>query len=53
MANTYCTATNTGKGFLTHHDRNMFDVEAHIGDIYVVENNNHGISWDQQSGWNC
>ena len=50
MANTYCTATNTGKGFLTHHDRNMFDVEAHIGDIYVVENNNHGISWINRVG---
>jgi len=45
MANTYCTATNTGKGFLTHHDRNMFNIEGHIGNVWVVENNNHGISW--------
>jgi len=45
MTNTYCTATNTGKGFITHHDRNMFNIEGHIGNVWVVENNNHGISW--------
>ena len=45
MANTYCTATNTGKGFITGHDKNMFDISGHIGDVWVVGNNNHGISW--------
>ena len=45
MANTYCTATNTGKGFITGHDRNMFYLSGHIGDVWVVGNNNHGISW--------
>jgi len=45
MANTYCTATNTGKGFFTHHDRNMFYLSGHPGDVWVVGNNNHGISW--------
>jgi len=45
MANTYCTATNYGKGFITHHDRKMFNIEGHIGDVWVVGNNNHGISW--------
>jgi len=50
MTNTYCTATNTGKGFITHHDRNMFNIEGHIGDVWVVENNNHGISWINRVG---
>jgi len=45
MANTYCTATNTGKGFFTGHDRNMFYLSGHAGDVWVVGNNNHGISW--------
>jgi len=45
MANTYCTATNTGKGFFTHEDRNNFYLSGHAGDVWVVGNNNHGISW--------
>ena len=45
MANTYCTATNTGKGFVTHQDRNLFYLSGHAGDVWVVGNNNHGISW--------
>ena len=45
MENTYCTATSTGKGFITHHDRKMFNIEGHIGDVWVVGNNKHGISW--------
>ena len=50
MANTYCTATSTGKGFITHPDRQMFNIEGHIGDVWVVENNNHGISWINRVG---
>jgi len=45
MANTYCTATNTGKGFFTHQDRSLFYLSGHAGDVWVVGNNNHGISW--------
>jgi len=45
MANTYCTATNWGKDFFTGHDRNMFYLSGHLGDVWVVGNNNHGISW--------
>tara|TARA_R110002020_G_scaffold79971_3_gene199842 strand:- start:1179 stop:1475 length:297 start_codon:yes stop_codon:yes gene_type:complete len=45
MANTYCTATNTGKGFFTAFDRNSFHLEGHPGNVWVVGNNNHGISW--------
>ena len=43
MANTYCTATNTGKGFYTHEDRNDFYLSGHPGDVWVVGNNPAGI----------
>jgi hypothetical protein len=45
MANTYCTATNWGKGFYTHQDRNDFYLSGHAGDVWVVGNNAAGISW--------
>ena len=45
MANIYCTATNTGKDFFTHEDRNAFFLSGHVGDVWVVGNNTAGISW--------
>jgi len=45
MANTYCTATNTGKNFFTHEDRNDFYLSGHPGDVWVVGNNAAGVSW--------
>ena len=45
MANTYCTATNFGKGFFTHEDRNDFSLSGHAGDVWVVGNNAAGVSW--------
>jgi len=45
MANTYCTATNWGKGFFTHEDRNNFYLSGHVGDVWVVGNNAAGVSW--------
>ena len=45
MANTYCTATNWGKGFFTHEDRNDFYLSGHDGNIWVVGNNAAGVSW--------
>ena len=45
MANTYCTATNTGKGFFTHEDRNAFYLSGHAGEVWAVGNNTAGISW--------
>ena len=45
MANTYCTATNTGKGFYTNQERTLFFLSGYRGDVWVVGNNNHGISW--------
>ena len=50
MANTYCTATNTGKGFFTHQDRNDFYLSGHPGDVWVVGNNTAGISWINRVG---
>ena len=45
MANTYCIATNTGKGFFTHRDRNDFYLSGHPGDVWVVGNNPAGVAW--------
>jgi len=45
MANTYCTASNWGKGFITHEDRHDFYVSGHAGDVWVIGNNAAGVSW--------
>ena len=45
MANTYCTATNTGKGFFAHQDRHDFFLAGFAGDVWVVGNNPAGVSW--------
>jgi len=45
MANTYCVATNTGKNFFTHQDRNHFYLSGHGANVWVVGNNAHGVSW--------
>ena len=46
MANTYCVATNTGKGFITHQDRHDFFLRGYLGcNLWVVENNTAGVSW--------
>jgi len=45
MANLYCTATNSGQGFFTHHDRNKFYLSGHEGDIWVVGDNSKGAAW--------
>ena len=45
MANLYCTATNTGKGFFTHQDRNDFYLSGHPGDVWAVGDNSKGSAW--------
>ena len=45
MANTYCVATSTGKGFFTHQDRNAFYLSGHGANVWVVGNNAAGVSW--------
>ena len=45
MANLYCTATNTGKGFFTHQDRIDFFLRGNPGDVWVVGDNSKGAAW--------
>jgi hypothetical protein len=45
MAYLYCTATNTGKGFFTHQDRNDFYLSDNPGQVWVVGDNNKGTAW--------
>ena len=41
----YCTATNTGKGFITHQDRGDFYIRGFIANVWVVEKNLKGANW--------
>ena len=45
MSNTYCVATNWGKGFFTRSDRNAFYLSGHGANVWVVGNNAAGVSW--------
>jgi hypothetical protein len=49
MAYLYCTATNTGSGFVTGLDREHFFLEGFIpGNVWVVGDNTHGSAWITQ-----
>jgi len=41
----YGTATNTGKGFFTHTDRQNFYLSGHPADVWVIGNNEKGALW--------
>ena len=45
MEYTYCTATNTGKGFITSEDSNTFYLTSHPGNVWVVDDNIFGDVW--------
>jgi hypothetical protein len=41
----YGTATNTGKGFFTHEDRQKFFLRGYPADVWMVGNNVDGAMW--------
>jgi len=41
----YCTATNSGKGFITHQDRHDFFIRGFEGNVWVVEKNIESAAW--------
>ena len=41
----YGTATNTGKGFFTHEDRQNFYLAGHPANVWVIGNNVEGARW--------
>tara|TARA_R100001143_G_scaffold57562_1_gene54889 strand:+ start:222 stop:506 length:285 start_codon:yes stop_codon:yes gene_type:complete len=45
MANIYCTATHTGKGFITTQDYISFFLSGHPGDVWVVGDTEKGALW--------
>ena len=45
MAFKYCTATNTGKGFITHENSKNFYISGKPGDVWVLGNNNAAAIW--------
>jgi len=50
MANLYCTATYTGHGFITRDEALKVKITAHPGNIWGVENNDHGVAWINKVG---
>ena len=45
MAFKYCTATNTGKGFITHKDSSRFSISGYPGDVWVLSYNHYTLEW--------
>ena len=41
----YGTATNTGKGFFTHEDRQKFFLRGYPAEVWCVGNNVEGARW--------
>jgi len=45
MANIYCTATNTGKGFITYKDRYDFYLAGHPGEVWILSDKPKATAW--------
>lgn len=48
MANIYCTATNTGKGFITHAEQENeqpLNAKGFPGNVWIVNDNATGRNW--------
>lgn len=41
----YVQATHTGKGFITHEDRNNFDIRNISNDIWILDDNAESQLW--------
>lgn len=41
----YVQATHTGKGFVTHEDRNNFDIRNISNDIWILDDNAESQLW--------
>jgi len=53
MAKIYCTATNTGKGFITHEEQENaqpLKARGYPGDVWQVEDNSTGQAWRTKVG---
>jgi len=46
----YGTATNTGKGFFTHQDRNDFYLRGYPAEVWVIGYNEKGARWLAEKG---
>ena len=46
----YGTATNTGKGFFTHQDRQDFFLQGHPANVWVIGYNEKGARWLAEKG---
>jgi len=53
--NIYCTATNTGKGFITSEDKKTFNIRQLSNSVYHIDNHKEadgasGLAWIQRVG---
>jgi len=53
--NIYCTATNTGKGFITNEDKKTFNIRQLSNSVYHIDNHKEadgasGLAWIQRVG---
>ena len=46
----YVVATNVGKGFVTHEDRQRFWIKGYPADVWVADNNGHAYDWKERVG---
>jgi len=46
----YAVATNVGKGFITHDDRQRFWIRGYPADVWVADNNGHSYDWIERVG---
>jgi hypothetical protein len=46
----YVQATHTGKGFITHEDRNNFDIRNISNDIWILDDNAESQLWIARVG---
>ena len=45
MANQYAIGLNTGIGFITHPDREAFEIEGFPADVWVVDGSAAATAW--------
>lgn len=46
----YCIAINTGVGFITHEDRENFDIAGYPGNVWVTFDNVAALAWMTRTG---
>ena len=46
----YCTATHTGKGFITHEEKGDFSISGYGNTVWVLDNSSEATAWISKVG---